>query len=247
MSEVSFIDEIKKYTEEEFKKEVYIPSFDKKVKITPMLGKHQKKLIESGLDNPLYQFVFHMNCFEIIEELIGDKTITDNISIIDKIAILIQLKYFFIDESNLEKNVEYIENLNLDLSPRTVEIDGFRVVLNTPKAVDEYNLLKAYTKDIGYLLEASNNNDIRKMISDIYTIELCKYVTSIFIIKKEMGASFSSLDIKQKLDILDILSKKVDSKIRDTIVEMKDTYKEIFRDYSKGKDEYFDISVDFFN
>ena len=84
MSNNPFLEEIKKYNEEEFKTEVYIPSFEKKILIKPFLGKHQRKLIESSLDNPLFQTVFHTTCFEISEELINDKNIADNINVIDK-------------------------------------------------------------------------------------------------------------------------------------------------------------------
>ena len=73
-------------------KSVYVPSLEKHIDFKPFTIKHQKQLLESSIDNVLFNIQFKLASYDIVKEL-STENIVDLINVIDRDVIFFQLRY----------------------------------------------------------------------------------------------------------------------------------------------------------
>lgn len=219
----SIIENLKKFNLENNTKNIYIPSLGKGVKFSPLVTKHQKMLIESEFDNQLVKNVFNIKLFEIIKETCTDKQIVDMFTILDKEAILIQMRYYFVskeyDNINLKDVLKSVKELKVDLTAKEFSNDSLKVGIIIPTMLREYEILKEFSKFKNYGINFDNFEEFRDAIGTLYTLELVKYISSV--VFGEDKIVFDELSIESKLEVVEYLPKDILDSITDYIETAK--------------------------
>jgi hypothetical protein len=250
MSEESnnFINQLKKYNEENYSKDIYVPSLERTVKFSTLTAKHQKDIIHATLDNPLLKLIFHEKVYTIIKELCSESQFVDSFTTFDKDAILLQLRYHYVskeyDGKDMSPVIEYIKNMKLNLAPTIDEEDGIRIQFKIPSILDERKILKEYSKTNSVSISPSNEDEIRSSVSDVYVMEIIKYVHKVQLIENDAVVDFTKHTYSENYKVVEMLGKVVCDKIHKFINETRNTYKGM---YWVDDDTEIEINVSLFN
>lgn len=228
----AFIQSLKDYNKETLCRSIFIPSLGEDITFYPMTTKHQKAIIESSLDNPIYNAIFQQKAYEIVKELCTRPEIVDNFTTFDKDAVLIQMRYAFIDtkydDKEFENVINKIKTFEESLTPEEKTVNGFKVVFKIPTFKDEYKLYKEFQKLDSYVISPSDDDDIRKMLANLYVLELSKYVSSITIIDRDLTMNFSNHGVDECMEIIDNIDKSVTKCIQDYINDQRTKHKDFY-------------------
>lgn len=240
----AIIESLKRHNEETLSKDIYIPSIGRDVHFHPFTTKHHNMLLESTLDNPVFTGVFYQKVYEIIKELCVEKDIVDSINVFDKDAVLIQLKYHFMDGKNLEKTIEGIKTVSgFEIDNETAESGDYSFVTKVPTISDENRLYGEYMETDDYSLNPSKE-DFRKILGQVYLLEVSKYIKSVEIKFNSIKLDFDEVDVVDKLEILGVMDKKTIQLITDFIQSSKDQYKPVWQ---SEKGEKLVVDLKFFS
>lgn len=244
----SFIDSLKEYNESNLKKSIFVPSLGRDMVFSLLSTKQQRYIIESSLDNPIYNAVFHQKVYEIIKELSDEPDVIDSLDIFDKDAILIQLRYHYIDSKYKDKDFTcVIESIKESVRPDTIKtdnVDGFTISFKVPSMKEEYKLYKDFKKSKFYKMTPDGDDEVRGMVAILYILELSKFVSIIAIDSSGATVNFNDISLEKRIDILDNLGKKVASKIHDYINDMKKKHESF---YKVDEDTEIEISPELFS
>tara|TARA_R110000765_G_scaffold7963_4_gene26009 strand:- start:30171 stop:30923 length:753 start_codon:yes stop_codon:yes gene_type:complete len=228
-----FLESLKAYNKENLSADIWVPSLEREVTFLPMTAKHQKYVIHSTLDNPIFGVIFRQKSYDMIKELCEEQAIVDTLTVFDKDAILIQFRYHFVSKEYKGKSMKpllkAIKKIKEDFSPIQNTKDGFKIDYCIPTILEERNLYKAYSKTDSYVIAPDDDNQIREMVSELYMLELVKYVTKMTIVDKDISMSFKGQPIAHVLDIAEHVGKEVCNKIQDTIEAMIDDHSPMYQ------------------
>jgi len=241
-----FISSLKQYNEKNLSKDIFIPSMEKSVKFNPLTTKHQRYIIESTIDNPIINSTFNQKILEIIKEL-AHEDISQSITSFDKDAILIQMRYNFIDETykdaDMSEVIEYIKGIKEDFTPKQIKKDGVIIDLTTPLYSDEVKLITEFEKKTKHNMVPENKDQVGSILSDMYVLELIKFISSITIEGSGTSFDFRNSSIIEKISIIDILTKKVNKDIQDHITSVKEDHQGM---YKLNDDLTIEVSTELF-
>lgn len=228
----NFIERLKEYNKTNFSKDIFVPSLERTVKFSTLTAKHQRDIIHSTLDNPLLNLVFHDRFYKILKELCQEESIIDTLTIFDKDAIAIQLRYHFVSEKYEDKDmspvIEAIKNMKMVFKPNNEEVDGVIVQLDIPSIKKENNILSQYSKVKKISVNTQNEEDIRDIVADAYMLEIVKYVSRAQIAGTDIVVDFSSHPVSENMKIVETFGKKVCDKVLEFINTQREKYKDIY-------------------
>lgn len=230
---INFLDQLKDFNEKNLSKELYIPSLEKTVKFSTLTAKHQKELIHAAIDNPILNIRFHERLYAILKELCHDKDIVDNLTVLDKDAIVIQMRYHFVSKEYNKKdfsgNIEFISNMKLDLQSRVDDCDGISIQYQIPNIKQEQTILKGFSQKNKLSISPSEENEIRDTVASAYIIELMKYVAKVQLIETGAVVDLNIHNYEENRQVIECLGKVVCNKIHNFINDIKNKYESMYK------------------
>lgn len=232
-------------------KPIYIPSLEREVGFKPLIIKHQKSILESSVDNMLFNSEFKVQSYNIIKELATEDVI-HLINVIDRDVILFQLRYHSIGNTfngfNLDEKFNSIKEYKFfELKPYEYENDDIVIPVSIPTLEYEYSFIKDFNKNnkIGNL----NVNDLpalREQTGLLFFSEIYKYIQKIIFKSDDFILDMKSNDLtlKDKFEIVYNLDKDILINVRDKIKEFKEPITEFLK---IDEDSYIEIDPEFFN
>jgi hypothetical protein len=228
-----FIDQLKAFNEQNFAKDIYIPSLERNIKFSTLTAKHQKDIIHSALDNPILNLIFHDKVYDIIKELCHEKEYLDTFTVYDKDAILIQMRYHFIsneyDEKDFTGAIDFIKRIKLDLSPKLDDVDGITIQYQTPSIKQERKILEEFAKTKEINVSANDVNEVRDVISYAYILEIVKHVARVQLNETGAVVDFNQHTFDENVEIVNLLGKKVCDKIHKFINDNRKNVSDMYK------------------
>jgi len=194
---------------------VYIPSLARTVNFKSINTGQQKTLLKAAVDNPVFQTRFIIALYSIIQENCTEKSIIQNLTTVDSIAIAVQLRVFTngVDHVITQNNRKYKVNLQdiidkVKTIPTTQDITvaetPFTINVTSPLFVEQYNLEKQ-------LREKSLNDQqimsaqLTDTIGDAFIGEVSKYIKEITVFhdNNEQIIGYKSLPFAKRHAILE--------------------------------------------
>lgn len=193
MAEVNLdkvLSKLKEYSSSD-KADCFILSKKESGKFTPLTAKQQKDLIEAAASGSKAAFLYP----KIVNSILLENSEDKNLLVSDRALIIMALRvHSFGPIQKVEKDGENIEvNLQkiLDNFDKNTEIKyketftqgPITVNCSVPSIEQENKILDAYLKYRS--AEFENDSKIQKLLSEIYILEIAKYITTIELTEKE--------------------------------------------------------------
>lgn len=231
-----FLDSIQELKEKKFKS--LQVSAGKDVECSPLTFKQQKDIISTVAEGMVGVIKFQ----KILNDILIKNTENENLSIQDKLPIVLNLRYHSIGDTikiegedvNFKEVVDRVDSLKY---PKPETIKGSVVVkLGIPS-------LKEENKVISYAVEQlkGDDKDMGKNIGNIYTYEIVKFVESVKF--GEVELKFSEIPVKDRVKVVENLPLTINKEI----VKYIESFKDVEREVLKIGDKSFDIDVTFFD
>lgn len=175
----------------------YSPCSDSENSILPLTLKQQKLIIENSLTNTLSLLFFNNCMFDIIKDnYLGDIKKLDTL---DRVNISLVLRQKMSDEyvdeeENIETTITEVLEKNkkkIDLQPEAIETEKFTFHVSKPNLLIDNKINNIILRK--YKGKEITENNVSKVISDVYIYELMK-----FIVKLQFNEN--EIDIHENLD-----------------------------------------------
>lgn len=216
----------------------------------------------------VFDAVNHMNRILTDNCLDNEKNLTKTLTIIDREALIVQLRAFtkpeieVIDahnetvDVNLDGNVASIKGKqpNKKIVNRTLEFSygtgSITLELTVPTLYKD-NLINDFFKKKFKSKLGKGQKELEKIIdkllSEMYFVELCKYISSLSITKGDNDSTVllfdSSNELSQNMLILEKLPSNIIGAISSYITDVKE-YRDSFLSYTNSQDETVSLEVD---
>ena len=161
----------------------YSPSSDSENSILPLTLKQQKLIIENSLTNTLSLLFFNNCMFEIIKEnYLGDVKKLDTL---DRVNISLALRQKMSDEykdeeENIETTITEVLEKNkkkIDFEPEAIETEKFTFHVKKPNLLIDNKINNIILRK--YKGQEITENNVSKVISDVYIYELMKFIVKL--------------------------------------------------------------------
>jgi len=229
---------------------IHLLSKGSKVSFKPITAKQQKDLIEAAASGPKAAFLYP----KIVNNIILENSEDQNVLVSDRPLILIQLKInSFGPNHKIEKDGKTYE---IDLQKIVDEFDPASVKLETtqvfnhgpitincsvPNLAYENVIIDGFLKSYGSDFE--NEAKLQKIISEVYILEIVKYINSIEINEAEKTTiDLKQLSVSQKIKAVESVTANLIQKV----IEFVSKSKEIENKLTSQKigEETVDINLD---
>jgi hypothetical protein len=249
------------YSEENFIKDLYVPSLERSVRLKEINAGQQKRILNTVIETTSNQDLrphFTKYFYEfLLENCLEPKEVIDNFTFIDRLFLVVgarqqisdSIKISFEGEEEEVSLSGVLENLLEYKHPKPETIILNKGVLinvkvfpvNIKTEVDYFEATPNYTKD----KKIENVEVIKKLLTESYIFETSKYITDIFIDNRSLN--FSELGINQKCTVLEKLPVAVIQKTLDKISSWKtQTDKVLTVKSSKKLEKTLDIDASLF-
>lgn len=188
--------------------DVYLPSLQRTVKFLPLTAKQQKEFYACIKDNVFYETKFILTTYEIIKQNCQED-ITGNLTIIDRIVILLALRKNALGSSviteegiaNFDICLEYATKIIVPANS-TINVDNIEIEIGIPTIKDQYNMeyeLRSNLKDPGVSLDEA--------ISDVVINNISMFIKNIRVLKENslIDLQYSTFLYKDRLSIIENL------------------------------------------
>jgi hypothetical protein len=237
-----------KRVQETFVYEIWVPSLKNVVRFKEINTAQQKRLVKTVIDSEVYKTEFIKALRDIIAENCADDIDIDELTILDKLCIAIHMRSISVgneldleipipgDESNSMKYSikldEVLDNIkNKVKSPSIKEIEDengkFKVTCNVPKIGTEYKLEQELRTTVDNE-EITDVNKLRELLGDVFTSELCKYI-SVLKIKddNEMVINLDNVTFTDRIRLIEELPVKLIKEVLAYIEKIKEEINKI--------------------
>lgn len=200
--------------------EVYVPSFDGVLKFKQLSVKQQKDLIKTALDGALSGLTLN----NIINHIVVDNsTVKHNFLVTDKLPIIMSLRTAatgtkYVDENDAEIDLSSIVNNNLTFDSETTTTidheDVIKVEVAVPSIAEDIKINETHHAEL-----KKKESEVSDLLGSFYVYEITKFIKSI-----EIGddvIDFSKIKLSEKLQIVEKLSAKLNSKIIEFIQQFR--------------------------
>lgn len=200
--------------------EAYVPSFGDVLKFKQLSVKQQKDLIKTALDGALSGLTLN----NIINHIVVDNsTIKHNFLVTDKLPIIMSLRTAatgtkYVDENDVELDLSNIVNNNLIFDSEVTTIieheDVIKVEVAVPSITDDIKINETHHAEL-----KKKESEVSDLLGSFYVYEITKFIKSI-----EIGddvIDFSKIKLSEKLQIVEKLSAKLNSKIIEFIQQFR--------------------------
>lgn len=244
---------------------VFLPSLNASAKFKQLNTEQFKRILKTIIDSPVYNTEFITTFNSLIKENIIDNNINiDNLTIFDKLSILIKTRiecispeynFTFTDEERNDLNltetshtVNLAEHYNNFISnvphvdTQTITHEDYTIICNLPTLDTENKLEKELHKNIK--LEISTPEELRTTLGDTFINEISKYIRKIEVRGTEVD--FNDLLFKMRVKVVEQLPSIIINKILQYIENYKKAIKPItsYRLHVEGKTVEKDLPLD---
>jgi len=230
--------------------QVQVLSKNSKVPFKPITAKQQKDLIEAASSGPKAAFLYP----KVVNSIILENSEEKNILTSDRSLILMSLKVnSFGPVHKIEKEGKTYE---LDLQKILNEFDPSTVAFNkqdsfsqggitincvVPSLDYENQIIDGFLKSFGSDFE--NESKLQKIISDVYILEIVKYIDTIVIKDTESATiDLKTLNILQKIKAVESITANLVQKAIEFVSKSKQVENKLTS--QKIGDETVDINLD---
>jgi hypothetical protein len=217
---------------ESFKVDVYIPSTQSTLTFKEIDAKQQKSLLSAAMDNSVYKSEFIKAFYDILKNNLinDDKSIIDNLNIVDKISIAISLRSQISNDisvnftDNLSDKVKLngiIEKISQYKSPSSenleIKNENTTIVVNIglPNLKTELEYEENFGKLHKNVDNLNNQKDLQNIISEAFIGEISKYIN--YIKLNETQFNFNTSTFNQKIKIVEKLPSGLIQKILEKV------------------------------
>jgi hypothetical protein len=237
-----FLESIQELKPKKFK--TFQNSIEKDVSCFPLTFKQQKDLIATIADGTLGVLKFQ----KILNDILVENTEKEDLLIIDKIPIILKMRFESIGKTLKIENEEYditncVENSQkFQNYEKSHTIKGaVTVELKTPSLKEENKVL---TYAIEFFKREGDKN-LGKNIGNIYTFEIVKFIDSIKF--GDQTLLFSEIPVKDRVNVVESLPLTINKEIVKFIEKLKNIDKELLKINVNEEEKEFDIDVTFFD
>lgn len=230
--------------------QIHLLSKGSKVPFKPITAKQQKDLIEAAASGPKAAFLYP----KIVNNIILENSQDQNVLVSDRPLILIELKInSFGPQHKVEKDGKTYE---IDLKKLVDDFDVSSVKLDTtqvfthgsitincsvPSLAYENSIIDGFLKSYGTDFETEAK--LQKIISDVYILEIVKYINSIEINGDEkVTIDLKQLSINQKIKAVESVTANLIQKVIEFVSKSKEIENKLTT--QKIGDETVDINLD---
>jgi hypothetical protein len=228
--------------------EVFVPSLNANIVLKPLNANHTKNIVKTTVEGVLADNYLTMIMYNVLNDVIVDKTILQKLTIYDKIFILLQLRsknikdeivLQFSNEGNEEKEqktlllskiIDKIKKNASAFKETLVQIDEglFKFSLNFPTITEEFQfenyLHSTKLKDI----DSTNVKQMKELVAPIFLCKTAPFIKSITV--NEQTIDLTARTVVERLAIFEKLPAKAIMKI---IEEIDDNYGKPYQDLLK--------------
>jgi len=247
---------------------VWVPSLDKEVQFKELKTEHQKMIVKTIIDSPVYNTQFIVIMQEVINQICADKIDTDKLNILDKFFILLKVRSVCIGNKveleagkvvDLEEVIENAKKGLTILKPKSIKDKNgiYKIKIDVPSIKEEAFLEQALRKDVESITEIDaeiNMENLREILNNTFTGELVKYIREIEISDKDkeekITINLSDLGLADRIKLIDSLPTTISEKVVSYIEKVRNEINKIVTvkvlDGKKFKEEKLSIDGTFF-
>lgn len=229
---------------------IHLLSKGSSVAFKPITAKQQKDLIEAAASGPKAAFLYP----KIVNNIILENSEDPNVLVSDRPLILIELKInSFGPTHKVEKDgTTYeidLQKLVNDFNPTSVKIQPTASFSHGPITIDcsvptlayENTIIDGFLKSYGSDFESEAK--LQKIISDVYILEIVKYVDSITINEAEKTViDLKQLNVGQKIKAVESITANLIQKAIEFVSKSKEIENKLTT--QKIGEETVDINLD---
>jgi len=196
--------------------EVFVPSKQETITVSPLNLKQQKDLISSVLDGVKGTLDFSRT----LNNIILDNSGRDDLKIFDKIPFTIGMRVQALgtkyitgeDKVDLQVVLDNIKKTKLQFKKeKLIEYKNLKINLAVPTLKDENALLKKGASDLG----PSETADYKEEVSVLYMLEMVKYIKELEI--EEVAVNMPDVKITDRINLVEKLPLAIYTDIADYI------------------------------
>lgn len=202
--------------------EVHVPSFGGVIKFRQLSVKQQKDLIKTALDGALSGLTLN----NIINHIVVDNsTVKHKFLVTDKLPVIMALRTAAMGTSYTTESDEVVDlssiiNAKLVFSKDSAVTinheDVIKVVATVPTIAEDIKINETHLNEL-----KKKQSEISDLLGSFYVYEITKFISTIEI--EEDVIDFSKIKLSEKLQIVESLSAKLNSKIIEFIQQFRQT------------------------
>lgn len=234
--------------------DIYIPSLRKTVKFKPLTGGQQKSFYNCLSDNVVFKTKFVLLTYEIIDENCLEDIVED-LTVLDRAVILLELRKNILGTKvNVVKEGKTIaidiEECLLNaktitpLQNRVVNVRNFEIVLEAPRAVNQYIAEKELR---GRDFETVSTID--KVVKDVVLTEIAKIIKEITLLDQDQKAPFNynEFTFNEKISLIEALPADILIEVQSFLKELNNEQTNLLTIKTNEESKFFlELTPDFF-
>jgi hypothetical protein len=217
--------------------EIYVPSLRKTLKFKHLTAGQQEKFVQALVDNPGTQSRFTLTLIDIIKENIEDKSVVNQLTVLDRYAIGIGLRVASIGKNlkteveaepgisytvDLESNLKFVKE-KVNHNPfDPITIDDFKIEVQYPTISQEAANERFFKRDESAM--DGTPEGVRSIISNAFVGDAMMFMKTLTITRPEgdpLVIDFNAITLQDKLDLVRRLPNTVLEKMLDPMASVK--------------------------
>lgn len=200
--------------------EAYVPSIGGVAKFKQLSVKQQKDLIKTALDGAMSGLTLN----NIINHIVVDNSvIKHNFLVTDKLPVIMSLRVAamganYVNENDVNVDLNTIVDSELVFNNETTTVidheDVIKVTVAVPTIADDIKINETHHAEL-----KKKESEVSDLLGSFYVYEITKFIRSI-----EIGdelIDFSKIKLSEKIQIVESLSAKLNSKIIEFIQQFR--------------------------
>ena len=222
-----------KESNKEFECDLFLPSLKKEVRFKPMNASHLKAVIKTSIEGVFANNIFNQTLFTIMKDIVDSSVPLSEITTIDKIYILLQLRnknvrntisvelkngeVSKVVEEDLGKIISKLKKKKLNFGFETLSDGPYSVTIGLPTIDQEYVSDRYFEQTKIKKIDEKDKNALKDLLAPLFISEITQYIKILKI--KEQEINFLTLPINERWTIVESLSTNIISKIIEKIDE----------------------------
>lgn len=228
---ISDIINLVKESNKEFESDIFIPSLKKEIHFKPMNASHLKSIIKTSVEGIFSNNLFNQSVFSIIKEIIDPSVNISQITLIDKIYILLQLReknvknLISVEVTNddkskkidvkLDKLINKIKKQKISFEDEKIIEGSYEIIIGFPTLDQEFLFDKHFEQTRIKKTDQNNQNAIKELFAPLFMNEISQYIKSIKI--KEQEVNLLTLPVSERISIIESFSISIISQLIEKI------------------------------
>lgn len=222
-----------KESNKEFECDIFIPSLKKDVRFKPMNASHLKSIIKTSVEGVFANNIFNQILYSIIRDIIDPSVQLSEVTTIDKIYILLQLRKANVKnvvslefttgektkvlEEDLGKIIAKLKKKKINFGDETFSDGPYSVTIGFPTIDQEFVSDRYFDQTKIKKVDDKDKNALKDLLAPLFISEITQYIKVLKI--KDQEINFLTLPIGERWAIVESLSTNIISKIIEKIDE----------------------------